>query len=221
MTCDRLVDTDEICRQISALQRVRTFSGQRRRRRFLFGAHPTASVPGYGIDVDHLGLYCGNWNNYRARFVDLPDHASYLEAVGGATRVRGIARSGVLKNHPMTDMTYTLAELCICAAAEAWRGAGEVLATGITLKPSVLQGAPALQSHESGHSTAGAWNWGSTIAGLRRPRCPPAQSKFQDWLAGKQHGEMAWLERSAPKRIDQQKVGRVQKASSVWRQVTK
>ncbi len=36
---------------------------------------------------------------------------------------------------------------------------------------------------------------------------PPASAeKFQNWLAGKQHGEMAWLERSAPKRIDPQKV---------------
>jgi glutaconate CoA-transferase subunit B len=30
---------------------------------------------------------------------------------------------------------YTLAELCICAAAEAWRDAGEVLASGIGLVP--------------------------------------------------------------------------------------
>lgn len=35
---------------------------------------------------------------------------------------------------------YTLAELCICAAAEAWRGAGEVLATGITLIPRLAAG---------------------------------------------------------------------------------
>jgi len=30
--------------------------------------------------------------------------------------------------------------------------------------------------------------------------------KFQYWLAGKQHGEMTWLERTAPKRIDPQKI---------------
>ena len=38
----------------------------------------------------------------------------------------------------MTDHTahdYTLAELCICASAEAWREDGEVLATGIGLVP--------------------------------------------------------------------------------------
>ena len=36
---------------------------------------------------------------------------------------------------------------------------------------------------------------------------PPASAdKFQGWLAGKQHGEMAWLERNAEKRIEPQKV---------------
>jgi epoxyqueuosine reductase len=36
---------------------------------------------------------------------------------------------------------------------------------------------------------------------------PPASAEqFQNWLAGKNHGEMAWLERSAPKRIDPQKI---------------
>jgi epoxyqueuosine reductase len=36
---------------------------------------------------------------------------------------------------------------------------------------------------------------------------PPASAeKFQGWLAGKKHGEMAWLERNADKRLDPQKV---------------
>ena len=36
---------------------------------------------------------------------------------------------------------------------------------------------------------------------------PPASAeKFQRWLAQKKHGEMAWLERNADKRIDPQKV---------------
>lgn len=35
----------------------------------------------------------------------------------------------------MTDTSYSLADLCIAAAAEAWRHDGEVLATGITLLP--------------------------------------------------------------------------------------
>jgi epoxyqueuosine reductase len=36
---------------------------------------------------------------------------------------------------------------------------------------------------------------------------PPASAdQFRRWLAGKKHGEMAWLERNAPKRIDPQRV---------------
>jgi glutaconate CoA-transferase, subunit A len=91
VTCDRLVDTGEICGHERARYNAFERSLVTAVAEVPFGAHPTASVPGYGIDVDHLGLYCGNWNSYRARFVDLPDHASYLEAVGGATRVQGIA----------------------------------------------------------------------------------------------------------------------------------
>jgi len=35
---------------------------------------------------------------------------------------------------------------------------------------------------------------------------PASAGKFQDWLARQQHGEMAWLERNADKRIEPQKV---------------
>jgi epoxyqueuosine reductase len=35
---------------------------------------------------------------------------------------------------------------------------------------------------------------------------PASAGQFQNWLAEKRHGEMAWLERNAPKRIDPQKV---------------
>jgi epoxyqueuosine reductase len=35
---------------------------------------------------------------------------------------------------------------------------------------------------------------------------PASADKFQDWLAEKRHGEMAWLERTASKRIDPQRV---------------
>ena len=35
---------------------------------------------------------------------------------------------------------------------------------------------------------------------------PASAGQFQNWLAGNQHGEMAWLERTAPKRIDPQRV---------------
>jgi epoxyqueuosine reductase len=35
---------------------------------------------------------------------------------------------------------------------------------------------------------------------------PASAEQFQNWLAQKNHGEMAWLERGAPKRVDPQKV---------------
>jgi glutaconate CoA-transferase subunit B len=38
------------------------------------------------------------------------------------------------------DREYTLAELCIAAAAEAWRGDGEILASGIGLIPRLAAG---------------------------------------------------------------------------------
>ncbi len=35
---------------------------------------------------------------------------------------------------------------------------------------------------------------------------PQSADQFQNWIAGKNHGEMAWLERNAEKRVDPQKV---------------
>jgi epoxyqueuosine reductase len=35
---------------------------------------------------------------------------------------------------------------------------------------------------------------------------PPSGGQFQKWIAANRHGEMAWLERTAPKRIDPQQV---------------
>src|SRR6185295_319362 len=40
----------------------------------------------------------------------------------------------------MAATDYSLAELCICAAAEAWRDDGEVLASGITVIPRLAAG---------------------------------------------------------------------------------
>jgi len=59
-----------------------------------FGAHPTSCVPSYGIDLEHLKAYGAAtegdaWKEYRSRFVDVDDRR-YLEAVGGAERVRAI-----------------------------------------------------------------------------------------------------------------------------------
>jgi glutaconate CoA-transferase subunit A len=59
-----------------------------------FGAHPTASDPNYGIDVEHLAIYnvanADSWAGYRAQFIDLADHASYIDAAGGAGRLSTI-----------------------------------------------------------------------------------------------------------------------------------
>jgi epoxyqueuosine reductase len=35
---------------------------------------------------------------------------------------------------------------------------------------------------------------------------PASAEQFQSWVAGKNHGEMAWLERNTSKRVDPQKV---------------
>lgn len=61
-----------------------------------FGAHPTAGVPGYGIDVEHLKDYnaattAEAWADYRRRFVDLATHDEYVAAVGGRGRIAAIA----------------------------------------------------------------------------------------------------------------------------------
>jgi glutaconate CoA-transferase subunit A len=95
VTCDRLVDTNQVC----SAERARYNPFERSLVTAVaetpYGAHPTASLPGYGIDVDHLGLYAAavapeDWKRYRSRFVDLPDHPGYLEAVGGAARIQAI-----------------------------------------------------------------------------------------------------------------------------------
>jgi|SRR5581483_5335241 len=48
----------------------------------------------------------------------------------------------------MTETACNLADLCICAAAEAWRADGEVLATGITLIPRLAAGLARLTVNE-------------------------------------------------------------------------
>ena len=47
----------------------------------------------------------------------------------------------------MSDSAYTLAELLICAGSEAWRGDGEVLATGIGLLPRLAASLSMLSSN--------------------------------------------------------------------------
>jgi len=61
-----------------------------------FGAHPTASVPDYGIDIRHLNEYNAShngalWAEYRTRYIDLATHADYLVAAGGHRHIASIA----------------------------------------------------------------------------------------------------------------------------------
>lgn len=94
LTCERLAPTSAIC----SLERARYNPFERSLvsgvAEVPFGAHPTAAQPGYGIDVDHLNQYNAaageGWAGYREKFVDLPDHASYLAAVGGAQRLAAL-----------------------------------------------------------------------------------------------------------------------------------
>jgi glutaconate CoA-transferase subunit A len=59
------------------------------------GAHPTACVPKYGIDTEHLKEYSAAakdsdaWTLYRARFVDVDD-ATYVENAGGSDNITKI-----------------------------------------------------------------------------------------------------------------------------------
>jgi epoxyqueuosine reductase len=47
---------------------------------------------------------------------------------------------------------------------------------------------------------------GFDVCRFTNAAAPASAGQFQNWLAGKQHGEMAWLERTALKRIDLQRV---------------
>src|SRR5581483_1231923 len=56
--------------------------------------------------------------------------------------------SSLLKVY-MSAIAYSLAELCICAAADAWHADGEVLASGITLVPRLAAGLARLTTNSS------------------------------------------------------------------------
>jgi glutaconate CoA-transferase subunit A len=60
-----------------------------------FGAHPTGATPDYGIDLDHVRDYAAGgdqtkWAEYRACYIDLPDHAAYINAAGGAAKLSAL-----------------------------------------------------------------------------------------------------------------------------------
>ncbi|HXR45379.1 MAG TPA: CoA-transferase, partial [Pseudolysinimonas sp.] len=94
LTCERLLPTDEICSREKARYNPFERSVVTGVAHVPYGAHPTASTPGYGIDVAHLKEYSeasgDAWPGYRAKYVDLADHAAYLAAVGGAARLDAI-----------------------------------------------------------------------------------------------------------------------------------
>jgi len=48
--------------------------------------------------------------------------------------------------------------------------------------------------------------WGFDDCHFTSADSPASANQFQNWLAGKRYGEMTWLERTAPKRIDPQKI---------------
>lgn len=95
LSCDRIVATKDVC----GVERARYNPFERSLVTGVvevpFGAHPTASHPGYGIDVKHLHLYNASagegWDKYWAQFIDLPSHSAYVEAVGGANHLNAIA----------------------------------------------------------------------------------------------------------------------------------
>jgi glutaconate CoA-transferase subunit A len=96
VTCERIVPTPEVC----TIERARYQPFERSVVTGVveapFGAHPTASAPGYGIDVEHLNEYSAaatadSWAAYRRKYVDVADHDAYVAAVGGYGRIASIA----------------------------------------------------------------------------------------------------------------------------------
>lgn len=94
LSCERLVPTEQVCGRERARYNPFERSLVAGVAEVPYGAHPTASVPGHGFDLEHLNAYNAaageGWAAYRAKYIDLPDHASYLAAVGGAERVAAI-----------------------------------------------------------------------------------------------------------------------------------
>ena len=103
-----------------------------------YGAHPTASVPGLrhrrSTSEGVLARRPARPGRLTARrYVDFPTTRPMSPPSAGRAHRRDRA-AGVLSRRDEHD-DYTLAELCIAAAAEAWRDDGEVLASGIGLVP--------------------------------------------------------------------------------------
>lgn len=96
LSCEQIVATAKICSHERARYQPFERSVVTGVVELPFGAHPTAGVPGYGIDVDHLKEYNAAttpeaWAAYCARYVELATHDDYLTAVGGRGRLNSIA----------------------------------------------------------------------------------------------------------------------------------
>jgi glutaconate CoA-transferase subunit A len=95
VSCERIVETEELTRlgplQSLVLNRTLTDGVIETP----FGAHPTACVPAYGIDLDHLKTYSAAAKDDEARaaywkeYVDVDENA-YLDAVGGSDRISAL-----------------------------------------------------------------------------------------------------------------------------------
>lgn len=99
----------------------------------------------------------------------------------------------------MKDSPYSLADLCIAAAAEAWRHDGEVLATGITLLPRLAAGLAKLTINPALMLTDGENSFVSepVPAGPRGNYTPkiegwaPFARTFDNLWSGKRHAFVA------------------------------
>jgi glutaconate CoA-transferase subunit A len=91
LSCDRLLPPGQICDREKARYSPFERSLVAGVSEIPFGAHPTASDPNYGIDVEHLAIYnaagADGWARYRAQFIELADHQSYIDAAGGRQRL--------------------------------------------------------------------------------------------------------------------------------------
>jgi glutaconate CoA-transferase, subunit A len=118
------------------------------------GAHFTSCVPDYGRDEAFQALYAkaaadtGDWQRFRAEYL-AGDEASYA----GAVRRFGAGQPGAAGGAEMTGATPdgatldgatldgpgapTLAEICVVACAQAWRGDGAILASPMGLIPTL------------------------------------------------------------------------------------
>lgn len=96
ITCERIAPTAKVCDHANARLQPFERSVVTGVIEAPFGAHPTAGVPGYGIDVEHLKEYNAAttpeaWADYRRRFVDLASHDDYIAAAGGRLAIASIA----------------------------------------------------------------------------------------------------------------------------------